>query len=222
MQIKDWMSTKIVTVDENTPIVEASKILNDHQIRHLPVTREGRLAGMIRARDVEEALPSHSAGLSAQELYYLLSEVKVRDVMQPDPVTIRSDQTMEVAAVRMLAHKITAMPVVTEQGDLVGIISQGDVFRVLISITGIYQGGIQFAFNLKDSAGSIKEVADVIREEHGHIVSILSTTDTAEAGFRHVFIRIKALPDQGRKQLIDRLNRRFPILYVTEDPLKED
>jgi len=221
MQIKDWMSRKIVTVDEETPIVQASKILNDRQIRHLPVTREGWLVGMIRARDVQEALPSHSAGLSAQELYFLLSEVKVRDIMQPDPITIQSEQTVEVAAVRMLSHKITALPVIGDGGELVGIISQGDVFRVLIAITGIYQGGLQFAFNLRDIAGSIKSVADVIREEQGHMVSILSTTDTAEPGFRHVFIRIKALPDDARRRLIQRLERKFTLLYVTEDPLKE-
>ena len=221
MQVRNWMSTNLLAVDEDTPIVRVSKILEDHQIRHLPVLREGTLAGLIRARDVREALPSRSTGLSAQELFYLLSEVKARDVMQSDPLTIRPDQTMELAAAVMLKNRITAMPVVTAEGELVGIISQGDVFKVLIAITGIYQGGVQFAFNLEDSPGSIKQVADVIREEQGHIVSILSMTDTAEPGFRHVFIRIKALAEDARKRLVERLGRHFTLLYVTEDPLDE-
>ncbi|MCF8062995.1 MAG: CBS and ACT domain-containing protein [Deltaproteobacteria bacterium] len=221
MQVQNWMSTNLVAVDEDTPIVRVSKILEDHRIRHLPVMREGALAGLILARDVREALPSRSTGLSAQELYYLLSEVKARDVMQSDPITIRPDQTMELAAAIMLKNRITAMPVVTGEGALVGIISQGDVFKVLIAITGIYQGGVQFAFNLEDSPGSIKQVADVIREEQGHIVSILSMTDTADPGFRHVFIRIKALEDAGRRRLVERLDRQFMLLYTTEDPLEE-
>ncbi len=221
MQVRNWMSTNLLAVDEDTPIVRVSKILEDHQIRHLPVMREGALAGLIRARDVTEALPSRSTGLSAQELYYLLSGVKARDVMQSDPLTIRPDQTMELAAAVMLKNRITAMPVVTAGGELVGIISQGDVFKVLIAITGIYQGGVQFAFNLEDSPGSIKQAADVIREEQGHIVSILSMTDTAEPGFRHVFIRIKPLAEDARKRLVERLGRHFTLLYVTEDPLDE-
>ncbi len=220
MQVQNWMSTNIVAVDEDMPIVRVSKILEDHQIRHLPVTREGALVGLIRAADVKEALPSRSSGLSAQELYYLLSEVKVHDVMQRDPITIRPDQTMELAAAVMLQNRITAMPVTTNEGDLVGIISQGDVFKVLIAITGIYQGGVQFAFNLEDSPGSIKLAADVIREEHGHIVSILSMTDTAEPGFRHVFIRIKPVDDATRNRLVGRLKRRFTLLYVTEDTIE--
>jgi acetoin utilization protein AcuB len=221
MQVRNWMSTNLLAVNEDTPIVRVSKILEDHQIRHLPVMREGALVGLIRARDVKEALPSRSTGMSAQELYYLLSEVKARDVMQSEPITIRPDQTMELAAAIMLKNRITAMPVVAAEGELVGIISQGDVFKVLIAITGIYQGGVQFAFNLEDSPGSIKQVADVIREEQGHIVSILSMTDTADPGFRHVFIRIKALGEAARRRLIDRLGRRFTLLYVTEDPLEE-
>ncbi len=221
MQVRNWMSTNLVAVDEGTPIVRVSKIMEDHQIRHLPVTREGELAGLIRARDVEEALPSRSAGLTAQELHYLLSEVKARDVMQSNPLTIRPEQTMELAAAVMLKNRTTAMPVTTGEGKLVGIISQGDVFKVLIAITGIHQGGVQFAFNLEDSPGSIRLAADVIREEHGHIVSILSMTDTAEPGFRHVFIRIKAVDDATRRRLVQRLERRFTLLYVTQDTIEE-
>ncbi len=221
MQVRNWMSTNIVDVDEDTPVVRVSKLMEDHRIRHLPVTRQGRLVGLIRARDVKEALPSRSAGLSAQELYFLLSKVKARDVMQPDPVTIRPEQTMEVAAVKMLENRTTGMPVVGENGELVGIISQGDVFKVLIAITGIYQGGVQFAFNLEDSPGSIKEVADVIRDEQGQIVSILSMTDTAEAGFRHVFIRIMPLGRTALERLMARLKSRFALLYVTGDPRDE-
>jgi len=221
MQVQNWMSSDIVKVDENTSIIRVSKILEENNIRHLPVTREDRLVGMITDQDVKEALPSKSATLNAHELYHLLAETKAKDIMKPDPITIRLDQTMEVAAVMMLEHRLTGIPVVTEQGDLVGIISQGDVFRVLISITGIYQRGVQFAFNLEDRPGSIKEVADVIREEQGDIVSILSITDTADEGYRHVFIRIKRIPEENLKRLIQKLERNFMLLYMVKDPLNE-
>lgn len=220
MQVQNWMTSDVVAVEEGISIVKASQILKENDLRHLPVTKQGRLVGMITDRDIKDALPYPSATITAHELYHLLSEVKTRDIMKPDPITIRPEQTVELAAVKMLEHKVTGIPVVTEKGQLVGIISQGDVFRVLIYITGIYQGGIQFAFNLEDRPGSIKEVADVIREWQGRIVSIMSMSETADEGYRHVFIRIKRIPEDELQEMIQKLDRNFMLLYVNKDPLK--
>ena len=221
MQVKNWMSPEVLTVKEDTPVIEVIRILTEHDIRHLPVTRNGQLAGMITERDVKDASPSKVSTMTDKELHFLLAEMKAKNIMTPDPVTIRSDQTMEVAAVKMLEHKITGLPVVNREGNLVGIISQGDVFRVLISITGIYQGGVQFAFNLEDRSGSIKEVANVLREEKGQIVSILSSTDSAAEGYRHVFIRIKKVEEETLGKMIKRLEKDSVLLYVIKDPLLE-
>ena len=221
MQIQNWMTTDVVTVDEDTSIITIYKLLKEHNIRHLPVTREGKLVGMITHLDIQESLPSKSTTLQAHELHHLLAETKAKDVMRPNPITMRPDQTMEMAAVKMLEHKIAGIPVVKENCEIVGIISQGDVFRVLISITGIYQGGVQFAFNLEDKAGGIKEVADVMRQWQGQIVSILSTSDTADKGYKHTFIRIKKIPEDQLQEMIKELNLKFMLLYVIQDPLKE-
>ncbi|MBW2027218.1 MAG: CBS domain-containing protein, partial [Deltaproteobacteria bacterium] len=195
MQVQNWMSSDLITVEEDTPIIHVIKLLEENNIRHIPVTRDGHLVGLITDQEIKEASPSKGTTMKAQELYYLLAELKARDVMKREPITIGPDQTMEVAAVKMLEYKVTGLPVVSDKGKLVGLITQGDVFRVLISITGIYQGGVQFAFNLEDRPGSIKEVADVIRQYNGQIVSILSSSDTADEGYRHVFYRIKKLPE---------------------------
>lgn len=221
MQVQNWMTSDVVTVDEEASIIKISQILKEANIRYLPVMREGKLVGMITDEDVKEASPSRAITLSAHELYHLLSEMKAKNLMKANPITITPDQTMEVAAVKMLEHRVSGLPVVTDEGELVGIISQGDVFRVLISITGIYQGGVQFAFNLEDREGAIKEVSDVIREWQGQIVSILSTSETAEEGYRQVFLRIKEIPEEELEQMIKKLEREFKLLYVTKDPLKD-
>ena len=221
MQVQNWMCSDLITVEEDTSIIHVTKLLEENNIRHIPVTREGELVGLITDQEIREAYPSKMTTMKAQELYYLLAELKARDVMRRNPVTIRADETMEVAAVKMLEHKVTGLPVVSEKGKLVGLITQGDVFRVLISITGIYQGGVQLAFDLEDRAGSIKEVADVIRKYDGQIVSILSTSDTADDGYRHVFYRIKKLPDHRLQQMIKEMDERFMLMYVVKDPLKD-
>jgi acetoin utilization protein AcuB len=107
-----------------------------------------------------------------------------------------------------------------EKGKLVGVITQGDIFKVLVSLTGIYRGGIQFAFNLEDRPGSIKEVGDVIRKHGGRMVSILTSYDMCDEGCRHVYIRIKDIPEDKLKALTDELDKNFIMLYTTRDSLK--
>jgi acetoin utilization protein AcuB len=121
----------------------------------------------------------------------------------------------------MLSNKISGLPVVNALGDVVGILTQGDVFRVLTSITGVYRGGVQFAFELEDRAGSIKEVADVIREAGGSLTSILTSYDTAPEGHRNVFIRASGISRENLPALLDRLKAKFHYLYHTQDELKD-
>ncbi|MBW1712703.1 MAG: CBS domain-containing protein [Deltaproteobacteria bacterium] len=221
MLIKGWMSTDVVVVDEETSVMKASQIMKEHRIRRLPVLRNGKLIGIVSDRDIKEASPSKATTLDVHELYYLLSELKIKDIMTPDPITIGPEETVELAAVKMLEHNVSGLPVLRQDGQLVGILTMNDVFKVLISITGIYRGGIQFAFALPDRPGSIGEVANVIRAHGGSMVSILSSYDSAEEDSRNVFIRIKDMPEDRLKALVDELEQNFVLLYTTKDQLKD-
>ncbi|MFP4087956.1 MAG: CBS domain-containing protein [Desulfobacteraceae bacterium] len=95
--------------------------------------------------------------------------------MTKNPITVPFDFTVEEAAEVLMKNKICGAPVVDETGEVVGTITKEDMFRVLISLTGVGRRGIQFAFQVEDSPGSIKEVADIIRRYGGRMVSILST-----------------------------------------------
>ena len=121
----------------------------------------------------------------------------------------------------MLEHRISGLPVVNDKGKVVGVITQGDIFKVLISLTGIYRGGIQFAFNLEDRPGSIKEVSDVIRKHGGRMVSILTSYDMCEENCRHVYIRIKEIPEHKLKALSEELDKNFILLYMVKDTLQD-
>ncbi len=219
MLVKEWMATDVVTVDENASMMKATQIMKEHKIRRIPVVRRGKVVGIITDRDLKEAAPSKATSLDVHELYYLLSEIKVKDIMTPNPITIREDDTVERAAVIMLENRISGLPVVNDEGYVVGIITQTDVFKVLISITGIYRGPIQIAFDLEDRPGSINEVAAVIRQHGGRLVSILTSYDHAEPGRREVYIRIKDIEEEALKEMIERLKTRFKVLYVVRDDI---
>jgi acetoin utilization protein AcuB len=120
----------------------------------------------------------------------------------------------------MLEHKITGLPVVSE-GKVVGMLSQGDVFRVLTSITGIYRGGTLFSFLLDDRPGSIKEVADVVRKHGGRMVSILTSYDMVEEGKRRVAIRIADMPQDKVEGLRQELDKGFDLQHVAHDELSD-
>lgn len=221
MLVKGWMTSDVMTIDEDTSMMKASQIMKENNIRRLPVMRKGKLVGMVTDRDIKEASPSKATTLDVHELYYLLSELKVKDIMSKTLFTIGPEETVEKAAVKMLEHRISGLPVVNDKGKVVGVITQGDIFKVLVSLTGIYRGGIQFGFNLEDRPGSIKEVGDLIRKHGGRMVSILTSYDMCDEGCRHVYIRIKEIPEDKLKALIDDLDKNFILLYTVQDSLKD-
>jgi acetoin utilization protein AcuB len=147
--------------------------------------------------------------------------MKIKDIMTQNLVFVRPDETVEFAAILMLENKISSLPVMNDKGDMVGTITQTDIFRVLINIAGVYTAGIQIAFSLEDRPGSIKEVADVIRSYGGRIVSILSTRETAEEGRRNVYVRCSSLPEDKLRDLVKELEDKFVVLYTSQDLMEE-
>jgi len=222
MLVKGWMTTDLITVEEDTSMMKASMIMKEKKIRCLPVVnKKGQLAGIVSDRDLKDAAPSKATTLDVYELNYLLSSIKIKDLMTKNVVYVKPDETVEFAAILMLENKISSLPVINDKGALIGIITQTDIFKVMINIAGVYTGGIQFAFSLEDRPGSIKEAADVIRSHGGRIVSILSTGAIAEEGRRDVYIRSSSLPEEKLKDLVRELEEKFVVLYTSKDFLEE-
>jgi len=222
MLVKSWMTSDVVTVREDTPMMKASLTMRDKNIRSLPVVhRKGKLVGIVTDKDLKDASPSKATSLNVYELNHLISSISVRQIMTENPVFVRPDETVEFAALLMLENKISALPVINEKDILVGIITQTDIFKVLIKITGAHTGGIQIALSLEDRPGSIKEAADVIRSYGGRIVSILSTRETAEEARRNVYLRTGLLPKVNMNRMLRELEDRFTVLYTVRDLLSD-
>jgi acetoin utilization protein AcuB len=217
MPVKDWMSKDLVIIDEDTSIMKASKVMKQNEIQHLPVLRKGRLAGIVSDRDLKEATPSKATTLDIHEMYYLLDKVSVKTLMPKKLYTVNPGETVEKAAAIMLQHHISALPVVDAHGALEGIITKGDIFRAFVSISGIHQGSLAMGFELADQPGSIQNVTAVIRAHGGRLASILTGYEAAPEGFRHVFIRAKAVKDE--KALQQELESKFKMLYYFHEKL---
>jgi len=143
MLVKDWMSQPVITVDVNDSMQTALKLLKAHGIRMLPVLKNGKLKGIVTDRDLKRTSASDATTLDVHELLYLISTLKVEKIMTPNPITVPYDFTVEETAEVLLKHKISGAPVLDAEGNLAGVITQTDLFRVIISLTGIGKKGIQ-------------------------------------------------------------------------------
>ena len=220
MLVGNWMSKDVISVDVNDSMQDAARLIREHKIRRLPVMEKGKLVGIITDRDLKRASASDVTTLEIHELLFLLSEIKISDIMTKDPITIPLDYTIDEAAQILLEHKLSGAPVVDDDGQEAGIITQTDIFRVLVLFTGVKKAGIQFAFQLEDRPGSIKEVSDIMRNYGCLLVSILSGQDV-QAGYRRVYIRVRDCDRERLEELKEELKAKANVLYVMDHAKRE-
>jgi acetoin utilization protein AcuB len=130
--VRDWMTEALITIMPQTTLPEAQQIMFEHKIRRLPVMQSEILVGIVTLGDIREAKPSDATTLSIYELNFLMDRLTAKDFMTPHPITIPLDATIGEAARLMVEHKIGGLPVMNH-GKLVGMITETDLCRVLMS-----------------------------------------------------------------------------------------
>lgn len=216
MLVKNWMSKPVVTIDANDAMNDAIKLLKKHNIKMLPVMEKGKLVGIVTDRDLKKASASDATTLEIHELLFLLSNIKIKEIMTKKPITVPFDYTIEETAEVLLKHNISGVPVDDHYGDIVGVITKNDLFRIIISMTGEKKRGIQFGMEVEDRPGSIKEVADIIREYGGRMASILTSYDMVPKGFRRVYIRMYGIDRFKVNRLKKALEEKALLLYMVD------
>ncbi len=134
--VKDWMSSSVHVIERDTSVADAYNLMMESGIRRLPVVEGERLVGIVTLGDLREARPSPATSLSIYELNYLLTKLTAGQIMTHNPYTVTPTTPIQRAAHIMLDRKVSGLPVVAEggneQGRLVGIITESDIFRMLI------------------------------------------------------------------------------------------
>lgn len=216
MLVKNWMSSPVVSIDDNDSMERAIELMKAHCIKTLPVMKNDKIVGILTDRDLKRASASDATTLSVYELFNLLAKVKIKKIMVKDPVTVHPDFTIEEAANLLRKERISGAPVVNDQDRLVGIITKNDLFKVLSSITGVDQRGIQFAFRVEDRPKAVMGLTDIIRKYEGHVVSLYSTYEGVPEGYRHVFIRAYRVNREQLNNLKDDLEEKATLLYMVD------
>ena len=216
MLVRNWMTTKVVTIDADASMEKAIKAMKQNDVRMLPVLRQERLVGVVTDRDLKRASASEATTLEVHELFYLISKIKVATIMSAPAISVPPDLTVEETAEVLLRHHISGAPVVEADGRIVGLITQSEINKLIIALTGLGQRGVQFAFILADLPGSIKNVADMIRGHNGRLLSILTSYDRVPEGYRKVYIRCYGIDRARMPSLVDTLREKFQLLYMVD------
>ncbi len=191
MFVSKWMSPNVISMDKNESLGTALRLMREHQIRRLPIVSKGKLVGIVSDRDLKGALPSDATSLDVWELHGLLDRLKISDIMTKNVITTTPDATIERVALTMMENRIEGLPVLDAKGNLVGIVTEGDIFRALVEVTGVRRKSTRISLTLEDKPGSIMGVADVVRAKGGRIYSILSTQAKVPNGNRELVMRVE-------------------------------
>ena len=194
MFVRDVMTPNPITVKPDVAFQDALKLLRDKGVRRLPVVNdEGKLVGIITEKDLLYASPSKATTLDVWELSYLLSKLKVEDIMTKEVITISDDTPIEEAAKVMADKKVGALPVMRD-GELVGIITETDIFKVLLKLLGAGREGSRFVFEVPDKEGVLAQLTQLIARYGGNIIA-LATYPSPNEGRGRVMVKIKGLED---------------------------
>lgn len=172
MLVRERMSCTPVTVTADVPINEALRLMRDRQVRRLPVLDEdGNLIGIVSEKDLLYASPSPATSLSIYEMHYLLSQLRIQELMAKEVITVSPDTLLEEAARIMVDHKIGGLPV-TEGRKLVGIITQTDIFEVLLEQFGARQKGLRLSLEIPERKGEMARITTAIAQLGGDILAL--------------------------------------------------
>lgn len=189
MYVKNRMTANPYTIASTAPVTEAADLMREKDIRRLPVVDDGHLTGILTKGDIQKVSPTKATTLSIYELNYLLSKTTVRDAMTREVITINPDALLEEAAVLMRDNRIGNLAVV-ENGNLVGIITESDIFDAFIDIFGFRCGGTRLTIDAADVPGALAHIGEIFEQHKANITHIVAYRGAS--GRSNVVIRTNA------------------------------
>lgn len=173
MLVKDYMTTEVITAAEETKVLEALDMMKEHDFHRLPIVKNGRMVGLITEEIISDNSPSTATSLSIHELNYLLTKTTVGDIMRTKVPTIGPEDLLEEAATRMRDLKVGVLPVVQNENQIVGIITDKDIFSAFIDLLGYNNKGSRVVIDIpEDHPGILEDITNILAEANVSINQI--------------------------------------------------
>ena len=204
MLVKERMKHPVITVKPDMPIMDTLNMMKREGIRRTPVVDgHGKLVGIVSDKDLLNAGPSDATSLSVWEVNYLLSKIKVHDVMSKNVITVHEDTPIEEAAYMMASNKIGGLPV-TRDESIVGIITETDLFKVMLEMMGAREPGVRVTALVPEKVGELAVVTQAIAKEKGNIIA-LGMFSGEESTHRILTLKVEGISQEKLRALIEPL-----------------
>lgn len=161
MFVNSYMTKNPVTISAKTAVRDAFFLLKKYGFRQFPVVEEGRLVGIVTDRDLRTAI--------------FRPELRVEDIMTLNPLTVKENERLESAILKLRENKFNALPVISENGELCGIITVTDVLDALIELLGSREASERFRVEISSSFPvPLWEIVKTVEQRGGEVLSVLS------------------------------------------------
>jgi acetoin utilization protein AcuB len=197
------MSHPVITMSPDLPIVDALNLMKRERIRRAPVVKDGKMAGIVSDKDLLNASASPATSLSVWELNYLLSKITVKEVMTKKVLSVNENTPIEEAARIMADNKIGGLPV-TRGEDVVGIITETDLFKIFLELMGAREPGVRVTALIPEQRGQLAKLTQAIASEGGNFVAFGQFTGDTTAS-RLLTFKVDGLSEEKVKAIIEPL-----------------
>ena len=203
MNVGRRMSHPVITAQPDTQITKAHELMAHEKIGQLPVVKNGRLVGIVSENDILNAYPSSVTTLAVWEIASLLEKIKVKEVMIKKVWTVQEDALIEDAARIMVDNEIGSLPVMRGT-ELVGIITQTDLFNIMLEMLGARRPGVHFSVLITPKPGQIAKITKAIYEKGGDITALTVFEGDSSANFM-LGVKVDGIDQKALKKLIEPL-----------------
>ncbi len=207
MLVGERMSRPVISVSPDAPIHDVLAMFKKEHIRRAPVLKDGKLVGIISQGDLLNASPSPVTTLSIWEMNYMLSKVTVKRVMSKKIITVDIDTPIEEAARIMADSKIGGLPVLNN-GRVVGMITETDLFKVFLELMGARDNGIRVTASIDDKPGQLAKITKAIAEAGGNFISF-GFFSGRDASTKVLTFKVEGIKKEEIKQVLGSVTKKF-------------
>lgn len=192
MLVGERMTRNPVTIQDTASIDDGLHLMRERKVRRLPVVdAAGKMVGIVSDKDLLHAAPSPATTLSVYELHYLLAKLTIKQVMSSPVITVTPDTPLEEAARIMADNKIGGLPVV-EGGALVGIITETDIFKILVELLGARASGLRLTVSAPAQKGVLARLTQALAERGADIISVVNYA-APDPGYARITLKLSGI-----------------------------
>ena len=214
MLVGERMRRPVITIRAEMPIQDALKLMHTEHIRRVPVVdARGRLVGLVSEMDLLKASPSEATSLSIWEVHYLLSKITVERVMTREVITVAEQTPIEEAARIMADNEIGGLPVLRGR-ELVGIVTETDLFRVFLELLGAREAGVRLAALVANRPGELAKLTSAVYQAGGNFLALVTSLGDSTEN-RLVTAKIEGIDLSDLRRIVEPLVQKVVDLRHT-------